>query len=163
MVYRKDSVEGDDPVDVISVNHGENRLTIMDAQNDADKMRGDSPLTFSEIQMGVWAQAGKTPNDLQTIRYHDIQNDDLVEALRDVRKDLNLNLFTLKATETEEQRRAAFNRLTSADVVGEAGNGLTGSLQKIIREYGVGKRPVEVRVFRDDKSGNVRVMDVDLE
>ncbi|CAG9983156.1 unnamed protein product [Clonostachys byssicola] len=135
-----------EPIDNFEVDPAKNIFTVLNAQNNNDNTPGK--LSLSELMMSVWKKEGKLPKNLEMVRYDDVTNSAAKAGIKYAYKDHKLDIpFGVKASD-QAGKKEVFKDLASVNTKGTLmGNELTGSLQKILREYDMdGKKVTEVSV-----------------
>lgn len=86
--------DGDSPVDVIAINTDKDSIGIMEAWNKRDTPADATrKLTLCDIEMNLFTDAGKTPQDLSLIHVDNVQNTAAKSAIVNVYKMNNKPTF----------------------------------------------------------------------
>ncbi|RDL32599.1 uncharacterized protein BP5553_09055 [Venustampulla echinocandica] len=142
------------PVDVIAINTDKNSIGIMEAWNKDDAPADTTKkLALADIEMNLFTQAGKTPQDLSLIHVDNVKNTDTRNAITSVYK-MN-NKPTLNAADITVRASAATGSTELNGFNTLLGTPFGIGADKVRQQFSVGKSITSFKVSNHkDASGN---------
>lgn len=141
------------PVDSIAINTDKNSIGIMNAWNKLDTTDPATKLSLADIEMAIFRDAGKTPQNLSLIHVDNIQNTETKNAITSVyemngKSTLNAVDITVRASAASGSTELnGFNTLL--------GTPFGKSADKVRQQFSVGKNIASFKISgHKDANGN---------
>ncbi|KAK2008867.1 hypothetical protein LZ32DRAFT_609045 [Colletotrichum eremochloae] len=138
-IYSDGYKHGKEPVNIIMVNTQSKRLTILEAMNGLDTLQ--PRLKMRQVLKACWDMANLQPSDLKEVLAYRIENKDMMNALADCRKGMQLapsDSFVVSLTDTDPAKTSCWSRIGSTV--------FASAIRGSILEFDISKRVSQIKV-----------------